>query len=123
MSQYRTFSPQELDAMLAEGEIPASVRQAADKVAVILTQDWCPQWHDMDRFLPEFADEVTVYVLVYNKHPRFQTVMGFKENPFGNFEVPYLRYYVKGELITTSNFLPRNTFAALLKKTKPFQIG
>ena len=123
MSQYLTFSPQEIDAMLAEGEIPVSIRQASDKVAVILTQDWCPQWHDMDRYLPEFADQVTVYALSYNRHPRFHELMGFKENTFGNYEVPYLRYYVKGQLITTSNFLPRNTFAALLKRDKPFQIG
>jgi hypothetical protein len=62
-------------------------------------------------------------VLTYNKHPRFQEIMTFKEETFGNFEVPYIRYFFQGNLITTTNKLPKNTFAALLTKEKPFKAG
>ncbi|MEI8095181.1 MAG: hypothetical protein WCG80_13285 [Spirochaetales bacterium] len=122
MSTYKSFSEAEVQSLLDEGEVPASIRGAADKVAVIFTQDWCIDWVVMDRFLPEFAGQVEIYVLVYNQHPRFQEIMTFKEETFGNFEIPYLRYFWKGQLITETNKLPRNTFAALLTKEKPFSL-
>ncbi len=123
MSSYRSFSEIEIDYLLAEGEVPASIRSAGEKVAVIFTQDWCSDWVMMDQFLPAFSEQVIIYVLTYNKHPRFQEIMTFKEETFANFEVPYIRYFFKGNLITTTNKLPKNTFAALLTKEKPFKAG
>lgn len=119
---YRTLTDEDLEQTLATGEFPEGVRLAAEKVVVILTQDWCPDWHAMAAFLPEFEDLAALFVLEYNKHPQFERIMGFKEDVLGNREIPYLRYYHQGKLIVATNQLPKGTFAALLKKTEPFQL-
>jgi len=117
---YRTLSDAVIAKTLADGEFPDEVRNAAEKVVVILTQDWCPDWHAMDAFLPQFDDQAAFFVLQYNKHPEFEKIMGFKEDVFDNREIPYLRYYYRGQFIVATNQLPKGTFAALLKKTEPF---
>lgn len=119
---YRTLSDDVIERTLTEGEFPEEVRQAGEKVVVVLTQDWCPDWHAMEVFLPQYADQVTIFVLEYNRHPEFERIMGFKEDHFANREIPYLRYYHQGRFITATNQLPRGTFEALLKKTQPFQL-
>lgn len=119
---YRTLPDQSVQQMIAEGEIPQDVRESSEKVVVILTQDWCPDWHAMDRFLPDFEDQAAIFVLQYNQHPDFERIMEFKETVFENREIPYLRYFYRGQFIVATNQLPRGTFEALLKKTQPFQI-
>ena len=119
---YRTLSDEVIEQTLETGEFPDEIRSAAPKVLVVLTQDWCPDWHRMEPFLPEFADEVAIFVLEYNKHPEFERIMEFKEEVFDNREIPYLRYYRDGAFIAATNALPKGTFAALLQKTKPFKL-
>lgn len=122
MSSLRILTEEELAATLATGEFPESVRRAAERVVVLMTQDWCPQWHDMARWLGDFADRAAIFVLVYNTRPDFETIRSFKEEVFGNFEIPYLRTYKDGALIAETNWLPKNTFAALLTRDKPFKL-
>jgi len=117
-----TLSDEVIEKTIADGEFPPEVRNAAEKVVVVLTQDWCPDWHAMEKFLPSFEDQAAIFVLNYNKHPDFERIMGFKEEVFGNREIPYLRYYHQGRLIVATNQLPRGTFAALLTKTQPFSL-
>ncbi len=119
---YRTLNEDSLRTAMLEGEFPSEVRNAAEKVVVVLTQDWCPDWHAMDSFLPQFTDQAAIFLLTYNRHPLFQRIMEFKEDTFDNREIPYLRYYYQGQLIVATNALPQGTFAALLKKTKPFTL-
>ena len=119
---YLTLSDEVIEKTMAEGEFPAEVRTAAEKVVVVLTQDWCPDWHAMETFLPEFDGKVAFFVLNYNKHPNFETIMEFKEEVFDNREIPYLRYYHQGRFIVATNHLPKGTFEALLKKTEPFTL-
>jgi hypothetical protein len=119
---YRTLSDADLTRTIESGEFPEEVRLAAEKVVVVLTQDWCPDWHAMDAFLPSFEDKAAIFVLQYNQHKDFQKIMTFKEDVFQNREIPYLRYYHQGQLIVATNQLPRGTFGALLKKTEPFSL-
>jgi hypothetical protein len=119
---YRTLSDAVIAQTIDEGEFPEEIRNAAEKVVVILTQDWCPDWHAMDAFLPQFADRVALFVLPYNQHRRFQEIMEFKEEVFANREIPYLRYYHQGRFIVATNQLPQGTFASLLLKTEPFRL-
>jgi len=117
---YRTLSDEVIEQTLADGEFPAEVRTAAEKVVVILTQDWCPDWLAMEAFLPEFQEKAAFFLLNYNQHPQFERIMEFKEDVFGNREIPYIRYYHQGRFIVATNQMPRGTFEALLKKTEPF---
>lgn len=112
----------EIDHLLAHQEFSSSVLLSGEKVAVVLTQDWCPQWKDMESYLPGFEDQVKVHYLEYNRHQDFERIMGFKEDVLGNDQVPYLRFYKNGKLIAETNWIPRGTFQALLKKEKPFAL-
>lgn len=118
----QNLTQEEIDSTLLQGELPEGIRKASEKVAVVWTQDWCPQWQDMKSYLPDFEDQVKVYILEYNLHPQFQRIMEFKEQEFGNDQIPYLRYYFRGELITQTNWIPRAAFQALLKRDKPFSL-
>jgi hypothetical protein len=119
----RSIDDGTIGALLRDGEFPESVRRAAERVVVVMTQGWCPQWHDMRSWLAEFEDRAAIFFLVYDEHPDFGRIMGFKESVFKNFEVPYVRYYRDGRLITACNWLPRRTFAAMLERSEPFRVG
>ena len=119
---YRVLSDDVLEKTMEFGEFPEEIRNAAEKVVVILTQDWCHDWQAMVPFLPDFADQATFFLLQYNQHPEFERIMEFKEDVFGNREIPYLRYYYQGRFIVATNQLPKSTFAALLTKTEPFTL-
>ena len=114
MNPIRTLTKDQLDALLSEGEFPESVRLAAPKVVVIMTQDWCGQWADMAAYLPDFAGEAAIFTVEYNLLPDFERIMRFKEDVLGNDQVPYLRFYRDGKLVRHSNWLPRGAFAAML---------
>lgn len=116
-----SVSEEAIDYVLEKGEFPQELRESAPRVLVIMTQDWCPQWQDMKRFLPEFQKDLQVYTLVYNLHPRFEQIRTFKEDVFGNREIPYLRYYFQGRLVTHTNWLPKRTFGVLLSREIPFR--
>lgn len=115
MFKQNYLTKEDLAETYKTGEFPAHVRTAGERVVVIMTQDWCPQWHDMESWLDRFDDKVTLYVLVYNIRPDFETILDFKENTWGNREIPYLRYYHKGQLVKETNWLPRTTFEAMIK--------
>jgi hypothetical protein len=105
-----------IEHLLEHGEFPDAIRNVAERVVVILTQSWCSQWHDMQRYLPEFAPRAAFFALEYDQHPWFERIMAYKEDVLGNREVPYLRAYWQGKLLLASNWLPRRTFAALLDR-------
>lgn len=90
-------------------DIPKELINSADKVAIVMTQDWCPQWLFMNRWLKK-AEGVKTYYIAYNKKPYFYDFMSVKEQVFGNNLVPYVRYYKNGELIDESNFVSEELF-------------
>ena len=112
----------ELEYMISHGEFSPAIRNAAAKVIVVMTQDWCPQWIEMQSWLAEFSHLAAIFSSVYNLLPDFDRIRTFKEDHFGNLEVPYIRYYFRGELIAATNWLPKGTFAALLTREKPFTL-
>ena len=116
MNPIRTLTKDQLDALLSEGEFPESVRLAAPKVVVVMTQDWCGQWANMAAYLPDFASEVAIFTVEYNLLPDFERIMRFKESAFDNRQVPYVRFYRNGKFVRHSNWLPRGSFAAMLAR-------
>ena len=114
MNTIRTLTKDQLDALMSEGEFPESVRLAAPKVVVVMTQDWCGQWANMAAYLPDFASEAAIFTVEYNLLPDFERIMTFKETVFDNQQVPYVRFYRDGKLVRQSNWVPRAAFAAML---------
>ena len=109
------ISESELDYLFENGEFPASVIARSEKVVVLMSQDWCPQWPAMQSYLSGFTGGMSIFVLLYNLHPRFGKIRNFKENTFRNHAVPYLRYYRRGVLVGESNYLNKAGFEAKLE--------
>ncbi len=87
------------------------------KVIIILTQDWCPQWIFMKRWIYNFEieEDISVYELIYNKVDYFNEFMNFKERIWKNYEVPYLRYYINGKLVKETNYIGKENFINIVK--------
>jgi glutaredoxin len=115
MPTIQRLTKDQLDALMSEGEFPESVRLAAPKVVVIMTQDWCPQWKQMQTYLPDFAAEAAIFIEEHNLLPDFERIMRYKEDVLGNRQVPYLRFYRDGKLVRETNWIMRTTFAEILK--------
>jgi hypothetical protein len=112
----RKLSEQECRACMDSGEFPAGIVRAADSVAVVLTQSWCPQWRRMRSYLESAVEGagLEVFWVEYDLEGFFEPFMAFKEEVFGNREVPYVRYYRGGELAAQSNYVERDRFLAFL---------
>ena len=106
---------------IADGEFPEAMRTSRGLVAIVLTQDWCPQWTAMKRWLDEQEqteapeEEIDVYELEYNRASFGDEFMRFKEEVLGNRLIPYVRYYRNGELVGESNYLSGERFLSELR--------
>jgi hypothetical protein len=102
---------------MEHGEFGEDVRTADANVAVVLTQGWCPQWTSMNVWLgfmkrrgnPKELD-VTVFEFVYDAVDFFGEFLAFKERRFGNDQIPYIRYYADGALVSESNYTTSKDF-------------
>lgn len=101
---------------IAKGEFGPEVIASGSRVAVILTQSWCPQWIMMRRWLDgaEKGAEARIFFAEYDKEDYFEDFMAFKEDVLGNRSVPYIRYYQDGTLIGDGNFIGKDGFLAKL---------
>lgn len=99
-------------ALIKSGEFDASVVGAAESVAVVLTQSWCPQWGWMRSYLSSLPADAgkEVFWVEYDKEDFFEPLMSFKEGVFGNDQVPYVRYYRGGKLAAESNYIDEGGF-------------
>ena len=108
----RKLTEVECRAAMASGEFSPMILASAPRVAVVLTQSWCPQWTWMRSYLDTLAGEadLDIYWLEYDHESFFDSFVEFKENRLGNSHIPYVRYYRQGLLIATSNYLDRRGF-------------
>jgi len=100
-----------------QGEFGDDIIRSAERVAVILTQSWCPQWHSMQHFIADFP-EAEVYVLEYDRTDYFDQFREFKERVLGNDQIPYIRYYHRGILMAQSNAVHQEQFRQNLNEEK-----
>jgi len=94
---------------IALHELSEDILLSAEKVAVVLTQSWCPQWLAMKGFLGNMAG-CEVYYLEYDRVDYLEIFREFKEKVFGNDQIPYIRYYRNGVLIQVSNAVSEEEF-------------
>ena len=106
--------------ILAEKQIPKEMTGISGRVAVVLTQSWCPQWSAMNAYLdrmqkdskPE-TEDLTVFSLCYDNLPFKGEFMSFKESVFSNDLIPFVLYYRDGKLINSSNYVSLSSFMEL----------
>lgn len=99
-------------------EFDKEITASACKVVIIMTQDWCPQWHQMNDYLEELnreSLEIDVYEVVYNKEKYHHDFMNFKEEVFKNDLIPYIRFYIDGKFSAESNYISKKKFLKLLE--------
>lgn len=97
------------------GEFGRDVVASNTVVIVVMTQDWCPQWIYMSTWIPALQSEsgVDIYELIYNREEYFHDFLRLKEGLWGNYAIPYLRYYRAGELVAVSNFVGKRRLKRL----------
>lgn len=102
---------------ISKGEFDKEIILSKELIVVVMTQDWCPQWIDMESWIysVETDKEVDVYELVYNKTEYFNEFMSFKENVWKNSHIPYLRFYNKGKLVKETNYISKEEFKRALE--------
>jgi hypothetical protein len=102
---------------MQNGEFGRELTASSAFVAVILTQDWCPQWSAVQQWLRDLHNggephdlDIGVYQLVYNRKEYFDRFLRFKEDVLGNSLIPYIRYYADGRLIGETNYVSAEEF-------------
>jgi hypothetical protein len=112
----RKLGREECLALIETGEFGAALLGTAERVAIVLTQSWCPQWAWMRSYLGKLPPDEKREILwvEYDLEDFFESLMKFKEGSFGNDQVPYVRYYNGGKLVAESNFVDQGAFLRLL---------
>jgi len=113
----RKLSGEECRAAIASGEFSPAVTASAAMVALVLTQSWCPQWTWMNTYLEDLSSdpEIDVYWVEYDRETFYDEFLSFKEETYGNRQIPYVRYYRNGTLAHESNYIDRKGFLRYLK--------
>jgi hypothetical protein len=112
MAELYTLTEKQIRHAMSTGEFGEDVIGCTEKVAVVMSQSWCPQWTAVSRWmsaLPE-NEHISIFSVVYDEEPFFEEFMSFKENVFGNREVPYIRYYRDGRLFRETNYTSKDFF-------------
>jgi len=106
---------------MRDGEFGPDVLGAAESVAVVMTQGWCPQWKAMASWLDAAAAEAgaRAFYVEYDEEDFFEPFMAWKEDFLGNRSVPYVRFYRDGKLSGECNYVSRDAFAAALRRRAP----
>ncbi len=101
---------------IENGEFDKEMLNSKPRVVVILTQDWCSQWHDMKSWIYklDLQEEVDVYELEYNKVDYLNEFRNFKESTLNNHYIPYLRFYREGVLYRETNYISEGQFKEVL---------
>lgn len=122
------LSEKDIYATITAGELPERIRTSAPRFVLVATQDWCPKWRLMERWLTadqsDQSDQsgdssgipdVTLAVIIYNNTPYHREFMQHKESVWGNALVPYLRFYHDGVFSGDANRLSREAFYARVR--------
>jgi hypothetical protein len=101
---------------IKDQEFGKDVTDSAKHVAVILTQDWCPQWGSMHAYLKPMKDKpgTAIWYCEYNVETFYEDFLNLKEEQWKNKQIPYVRYYTDGKFKDDSNYVPEEKFLSLL---------
>jgi len=111
------LSKDQVFKVIEKGEFDKEIILSKDLVVVVMTQDWCPQWVNMKKWIyaVDINKDVDVYELLYNGTEYFNEFMNFKENAWRNLEIPYLRFYKNGKLVEETNYINKEEFKEALE--------
>ncbi len=116
MAVKKVITPDQAMEAMRNGEFGSDVTGSAKLVVVVMTQDWCPQWADMKRWIYgiDANGGLQIYELIYDLETYFNDFRNFKERTWNNDRIPYLRYYRDGSLYLETNYVSRRDFASAI---------
>jgi hypothetical protein len=114
MIKRKKLTSKQVRQAIDDREFGADVAGSKKRVAVVMTQSWCPQWTMMQDWLTDYEDpgDLDLYELVYDKSELFAEFLELKESAWKNGQIPYIRYYRNGKLVKESNYASRDRFDA-----------
>ena len=117
---YKELTEAQIRDAIKNSEFDKSIISSNKKVAILMTQSWCWQWKMVKEWITDVSNikELDIFVIVYDNKNYYEDFLNFKENVFGNYEIPYIRYYSDGKLIHESNFTSKETFLETFKINK-----
>ncbi len=119
MFVYKKLSDEDARVAIEQGDFSNELLTSSEYVAIIPTQSWCSQWLMMQQWLRkgevQSDIDLSVYYYEYDLSDLFDDFRKFKEGKWENGEVPYIRYYHNGKLISTSNFIAQHQFFATFR--------
>lgn len=117
MIERRSISTEQAREAMSSGDFGPEITAAGPRVAVILTQSWCPQWPAMEKWMRALIREdkpaehdIIIFEFVYDKSDISKEFTRFKEQTLGNALIPYVRYYREGNLMDQSNYVGSRDF-------------
>jgi len=114
----KKLTREDISNVIKNKEFDQKIINSAKNTAVIMTQSWCSQWNMVKNWINDLPDdpELDIFVVIYDLENYYESFMSFKENVFGNYEIPYIRYYIDGKLVDESNFIGKEGFLKKFKK-------
>ena len=108
----KKLKDEQIQNAIKNKEFDEKIIKSKVNVAVIMSQSWCPQWRYTEMWLDELDEipDLDIYVIIYDTKKYYEEFMAFKENIFGNYEIPYIRYYKDGKIIKESNYTSKESF-------------
>jgi hypothetical protein len=110
MKQAKIITKEQALRAIQFHEFGDDIIASSQRVAVLLTQDWCPQWAAMRDWIYSLDYDFDLYELIYNKVDYFSAFRNFKETIWKNGLIPYVRYYNAGTLTSFSNYVSKEEF-------------
>lgn len=109
MIKFNTVNDSNLRYILDHKNIEDDIIKSSENILVVFTQDWCPNWKNLNDELLNNKEtteiDIDLYTAIYNKSKLFEDFKSFKEDFWLSHLIPYLRYYKNGELLWETNHL------------------
>lgn len=106
------LTDEQIRETIIHGEFSNDIICSNAKTAIIMSQSWCPQWMMVNHWLKTIPEnfDIHIYTSIYDKEKYYHEFMHFKETVFKNHEVPYIRYYINGNLVKETNYTSKDFF-------------
>ncbi|MDC7223193.1 MAG: hypothetical protein PQJ60_05585, partial [Spirochaetales bacterium] len=78
-----SLSDKDLEHAVSQGDFSDEILKSHERVAIVLTQSWCPQWMMMRHWLSRMEEDLHIYFAEYERMDSYHSFMYFKENSFG----------------------------------------
>lgn len=103
---------------IEQGEYPKEILESAERVIIMMTQSWCPDWWAQKLVFRDIEDKdvLKVYFVEYDKKSFRPEFTSFKETVFKNGHIPYLRFYRDGKFENGSNYSGRRAIKKWLEE-------